>query len=199
MSGDITIVGLVMGTHVIEDIQCSVPQGVQVTIPAEVAHLSKDLWRALSQGQVFRLSSGPASVFRNPAAPPSEPIVPQPPPPLPQAPVSPPVQLQDIIRQQQNIIRQQQDENREMRQALANQTLVLTQILGAIQQGTPTTSASVPRPTTVRPAPEQDAPTFIPSEIRPKDVRTRIEAKSDEKQADAVSDAASRLRILRGQ
>jgi outer membrane murein-binding lipoprotein Lpp len=61
--GDITVIGLVGEVHVIEDIGVSVPKGVAVTVPAELAVRSKDLYRALSQQFVYQLkkiAGGPA-------------------------------------------------------------------------------------------------------------------------------------------
>ena len=61
-SGDVTVMGLVSETHIIEDIGIVVPRNVAVTIPADLVLLSKDLHRACSQGFVVYLHSTPSTV-----------------------------------------------------------------------------------------------------------------------------------------
>jgi hypothetical protein len=63
MSGDMRVIGLVHGTHVLEDIGMDVPYGVTVYIPADKAMRSKDLHRAISTRCIFPLPSAgmPAS------------------------------------------------------------------------------------------------------------------------------------------
>jgi hypothetical protein len=55
MNGDITICS-VSADEIIDDIGRSVPKGVPVVIPGDLAHKSKDLWRLVSQGRLFRLN-----------------------------------------------------------------------------------------------------------------------------------------------
>lgn len=55
MTGDVTVVGMVSGRHVIEDIGYSVSLNQQVTIPGNLALVSKDLWRAISSRCLFQL------------------------------------------------------------------------------------------------------------------------------------------------
>lgn len=183
MNGDVTVVGTVMGSHVIEDIGYTVPQGIVVTIPADIALRSKDLWRALSQNQLLRLHNGPINL------PPRQ----APPPPPIEVPITP--QTEQLLE----AIKRERAENQDLRRALADQTGVLKQILGAIQQGTLPQRAAAATKAAHKDASESDAPTFIPSEITPKDAWSRIAPQSDEQQADNVTDAASKLRTLRGQ
>lgn len=62
--GGISVVGLAMGEHFLSDIQVVVPHRVPVYIPAEKALRSKDLYRALSQGTIFKLDGGTGYVQR---------------------------------------------------------------------------------------------------------------------------------------
>jgi len=57
-TGDVTVIGLVHGAHIIADIGWEIPQGQAITIPGHLAHLSKDLWRGISQRLLFKLNSG---------------------------------------------------------------------------------------------------------------------------------------------
>lgn len=58
MTGEVIVAGLVTGTHIIEDIGIAVPHQIAVHIPAEQALQSKDLWRGIQQGKLFKLDGG---------------------------------------------------------------------------------------------------------------------------------------------
>ena len=57
--GDVRVIGMVAGTHVIEDLQRDVPHRSLVIIPEAQALMSKDLWRGISQGCLMQLDSAP--------------------------------------------------------------------------------------------------------------------------------------------
>lgn len=52
----IRVIGLVSGSHIVEDIGVSVPYGETVEIPGDTAHRSRDLWRAISQKSLVQVS-----------------------------------------------------------------------------------------------------------------------------------------------
>jgi len=66
--GGISVVGLAAGEHYLPDIQIVVPHRVQVYIPAEKALRSKDLYRALAQGTIFKLDGGTGYVQQQASA-----------------------------------------------------------------------------------------------------------------------------------
>ena len=185
-SGDIRVIGLVAGTHVIEDIGRDVPHGVTVTIPGELALQSKDLWRAISQKCLFQLpTAAPPPHMSTPVFTDSDKAV-----------------LEAQIRELETQVRVLEAENRALKE-LAQTTASsdkLDAILMAIQSGQMSMGAATGG---VRPAarPSQEvadgtAPTFLPSEIRPRDVDARIEERKETQVSD-VSSAAGRLRKLR--
>lgn len=71
MSGNVVVFGISPDTVMLEDIQMDVPHSTSVTIPEDLALKSKDLWRALSQRKIFRLTSdlNPHKVFTASPAP----------------------------------------------------------------------------------------------------------------------------------
>jgi len=71
MSGNVVVFGISPDTVMLEDIQMDVPHSTSVTIPEDLALKSKDLWRALSQRRIFRLTSdlNPHKVFTASPAP----------------------------------------------------------------------------------------------------------------------------------
>lgn len=58
VAGEIVVVGVITGTHIIEDIGIAVPHKVAVNISAELALRSKDLHRGIQQGKIFMLDGG---------------------------------------------------------------------------------------------------------------------------------------------
>lgn len=184
MSGDVRVLGLVAGTHVLEDIGMDVPYGVTVSISAEKAARSKDLHRAISQRCIFALPShpsGPALFHQNP-----------------------PQQVGDGVLLER--IRALEEEKRQLQMAIIQsndaQQQKLDAILLAIQaQATVQQVIHVNSNGNVLPPRHEvadgEAPTFIPSEIHPKDAESRIESQKDSAGASGVSDAAERLRKMR--
>jgi len=185
VSGDVRVLGLVAGTHVLEDIGMDVPYGVTVSISAEKAARSKDLHRAISQRCIFALPSHPSgpAVFQQ----------------------NQPQQVGDGVLLER--IRALEEEKRLLQMAILQSNEAQQQkfdaILAAIQA-----QATVQRVVhvngnggNVTPSRHEvadgEAPTFIPSEIHPKDAESRIESQKDSAGASGVSDAAERLRKMR--
>lgn len=206
MIGDIVVAGLVTGTHVIEDIRVAVPHKVAVRIPANDALRSKDLWRGISQGRLFKLDGG-SGLHATPA----------------------PSQAANASRisqlEAQNA--ELRDENKNLRREVeaANARYeglqqVLTGLQGQLQgiqgalgrlgdlpaalQGmvmvTPQHGMAAP----VAPVSAEDsgvvggeAPKFIPESIKPKEATTQIQVKSETTDGTNLSAAASRLKELR--
>lgn len=188
---DVKVYGMVVGTHLLEDIQMDVPFQCTVVIPAEKANRSKDLWRAISQKLLLQLNSG-----MNLGGPPA---------PLP---IADPT-LKDRIATLEKEKVQLEKENRELRSQLeANQARLnarpetedqsakLDKILGLLASGIPmgTQPGLLPKVSDVV---ADDVPTFIPSSITPENVEARIEAASTEAESPGVSGAAKTLRELR--
>src|ERR1700760_4745595 len=73
---DVVVFGLDIETVPLDDIMMDVPHARTVTIPEDKAIRSKDLWRALSQKRIFKLSPDPNPHKFVPAAPPV-PITPE--------------------------------------------------------------------------------------------------------------------------
>jgi hypothetical protein len=202
MIGDVTVVGLDTMTTVLLDIGMDVPHRVVVTIPADKATLSKDLWRAISQRRVFQLHAGPVSQ-------------------APIRPIVPPMAVDGW----QTRCHQLESENTRLREQVAElqrqrpaTEVVLTappivpvleqgkidEILSILKAGIPTVSAptqvgavrsSQSSPTAVV---EVDVPAFIPSEIKPKDIEGRLtEVQSETSETANLGSAASALRKFR--
>jgi hypothetical protein len=182
--GDVRVIGLVAGTHLIEDIARDVPHGVTVTIPGELAVRSKDLWRAIAQKCIFQLPS---------ASPPLERVAAQ-----AVDPERP--RLDARIRELEDQIRSLEGENKGLRGSSAqsdDRDQKLDSILAALQTGA-VFSSSFPSGVPIKKQEVADgtAPTFLPSEIRSRDMDARIDIQS-ESSVSGVSEAAERLRKIR--
>lgn len=209
MIGDVTVVGLDVSTVVLGDIGMDVPHQVVVTVPADLATRSKDLWRAVNQRRLFQLHAGSARqhVVR---------------------PVVPPTLGADKWQEK---CRALEAENA----SLLERITALEQEVGRLQSVTPSappppvptapvpvldprldeilsllksgTTAPAPvgsaRPTPTTPVPslgvvEVEVPAFIPSEIKPKGVEGRIAEVQSETSANSnLGSAASALRKFR--
>jgi hypothetical protein len=184
-TGDIRVIGLVAGTHQIEDIQRDVPHGMTVTIPAELAVRSKDLWRGIYQKCLFQLPTAAAA-------------------PAPMASVPDPERprLEAYIRDLESQLRTMAAENMSLREELRrgsqDQTQKLDSILAALANGAALAGPSgAAKPMFQREeVADGSAPTFLPSQIKPKDVDVRIYIQGESSQAD-VSGMAERLRKVR--
>jgi len=194
MSGDMRVIGLVHGTHVLEDIGMDVPYGVTVYIPADKAMRSKDLHRAISSRCIFPLPS--AGMPASSAHKAQEDV------------------FQERIRVLEGEIQHLRSENLRLR--IEGDTLraekdrlgtaplrdasvseqKLDAILAALQKGTLPRGA-VSSTALLEGAVDSEAPLFIPSEIRMKDAESRIEVRKEETSSTGISDAADKLRKFR--
>lgn len=186
--GDVRVVGMMAGTHVIEDIGMDVPHGATITIPAAKAHVSKDLWRAISQRCLFHLAPGPMT----------------------QGPASPTLADVEALREQVRVLT---EANLRLQAKLAaretelaardteNPSQKLDAILALLQSGTAPSSIAVAGVARAPArAPESvvgDAPMFIPSTIKPEGVDVQIDTPAEESAGAGVSEAASALRRFR--
>jgi vacuolar-type H+-ATPase subunit H len=192
---DVTVFGLVAGIHFITDLGVGVPHGHTVTIPADKANKSKDLWRAIGQKYICLIQSGPY-VQRNVIIPPgsTEPVAAAPDP--------------SLAARQQAL----EEENKRLREALEKQrqdalaaeqraTVKLDTILELLRTQGPSTTTIVQvqgngGPLVRAAVPEDNTPTFIPATIRPENTESRIEAKKTESDS-TLSGASDKLRELR--
>src|SRR5581483_10290219 len=71
--GDVVVFGLDTQTVPLDDIMMDVPHARTIIIPEERALRSKDLWRAISQKRIFRLSPDPSLKMTPAAVPPTLP------------------------------------------------------------------------------------------------------------------------------
>lgn len=191
VNGDVRIVGLVAGRHVIEDIGRDVSFGETILIPAEMALRSVDLWRAISQKCVFRI---PASMMT--AEPHGVDDMEK-------------ARLTQYITELESRLVRLQAENDSLRAKLQetkapmgdpNLEAKLDTILAAIQSTPKVVHVHGDGPQRV--VPKEDvvdgsAPTFLPSEITLKDVETRIDIQGEKSEASGVSEASKALSKLR--
>ena len=178
---DVKVIGLMAGTYFLEDIGMEVPQGVTVTIPARDAHISKDLWRAISQRCIFQLKPGPSS---------------------PESSGASSAEL-ELLREQVRLLT---EANTRLQMRLAAQDppqdssqkldaiLALLHSSGPVALGAPVVRAHAPVPDGVV---SGDVPTFIPSQIKPEGVDVQISTTPEESAGTGVTDAASALRRFR--
>jgi hypothetical protein len=186
-TGDVTVLGVTMGDHVLEDIQMSVPQGMIVTIPAELALRSKHLWQAIAQKSIMRIHSGAIGA----------PIQ-----------VAPHQSNHDVViaalTDQNKQLHQTLEEQRAMNAAILEQLRLQTEAFKVMMAKVEATGVQV-RVVSAQPAVAgipaailpDDTPTFIPSSIKPVDAEVRIESKTEESSATNIASNRSKLRSLR--
>jgi hypothetical protein len=168
---DVRVHGLVMGSVLIEDISVDVPQGVTVVIPAEKSAKSKDLWRLVAQKRLFRLGPQMHSYPTVATVTPNE---------------------ADHLREENRLLLEQ---NALLRQAISAQGGKLDAILGLLESGKFAPSNGVQaKPTDLV---NGDAPTYIPTEIKPTVADKHIEVKSETSAGSGVAGAGAALRKLR--
>lgn len=174
---DVRVHGVLMTSVLIEDIAMDVPHGITVTIPADKAAKSKDLWRLLSQRQLFRLNAGPFQDFPTPTPPPG---------PSPET---------EQLREQVRLL---SERNRVLENTLGSQGGKLDAILGLLENVSFGAAAQPDRPA-ARPSEVVDAgvPTFIPSQIKPENVESHVEVQSETSEGSAIAGAGEALRRLR--
>ena len=208
MSHGMIVVGLVAGTHLIEDIKVSVPHKVAVGVtPNQMLH-SKDLWRALNQGFIFKLDGG--ALHSTSAV-------------TPTAHLGEVVVLQKENKELRRQLGEAQMKNEGLQRALIGLNTnidgilaaigsikgnegstsvafppgmmqVLTQLVaqGAIQNAAVLTSAPA-----VSEAVGGKTPIFIQNEIKPKDAESNISIQKTSTSGSDVSAATSKLKELR--
>lgn len=182
---DVRVVSLSMTSVLIADIAMDVPSGVTLTIPAEKAAKSKDLWRLLGQKQLFRLNPGPFQDFP--------------------APTPPSNAEAERLREENRLLaeenRLQAEQNRLLRTMIESQGGKLDKLLGFLEQGgrIATTASGSPqaeaRPTSD--VVDEGVPTYIPSQIKPEGVESHVEVQSETSEGSGVSGAQEALRKLR--
>lgn len=182
-NGDVRVVGLVSGNHLIEDIARNVAYGEVTVIPGELALMSKDLWRSLSQKFLYQLPTIPTTQA------------------MPASSDTEKVRLERYAKELESLVSRLEAENRDLKAQLQKKeqdtASKLDSILSAIQSGIQVSSG----PRGNDSAQKRDdfvdgsAPAFIPSEIVPKDVAVHIDIQGES--GSSVSGAAERLRKLR--
>lgn len=185
MHGGMVVVGLTTGDFLIEDIQIRVPHKVAVFIPADKVLKSKDLYRALGQQKVFPLDGGSGISFESSST---------------------------VLDEKDARIKELEEENRVLRAELAAQKAVdmrqlvmsLQQNLADLQAGmgrlesrTVPVSPSFQAAGVVLPQVVSDAPTFLPSEIKPKDAEAQIRIEKQVSEGSSLAEAGSKLKELR--
>jgi len=181
MSGGMVVLGNVTGTHLIEDIQVSVPYQVAVTLTQEDVVRSRDLWVALQQRFIVKLRD-----FRQ---------VPNP----PRSNNATSADSSDLLRLQEEN-RKLQSELRQSNQRTDGLEYKLDAILAALGK----LSTVSPRGETApveKPLSEAvggDTPMFLP-EFSGTEAEARIKVKTQQEESGRVQEAAALLRRLRQQ
>jgi hypothetical protein len=197
MLGDVTVVGLDTSTTVLYDIGMDVPHRSVVTIQADKATLSKDLWRAISQRRLFQLHSGSITQGSvRPVVPPSLSIE----------------AWQERCKHLEVENQALKDAVRSLQRELAAKSDApitvaptpvdprLDEILQLLRSGQTMGGASAPARSApaVKGVVEVDVPTFIPNEIKPKSVEGRIaEVQAETSEKSNLGSAADALRKMR--
>jgi FtsZ-binding cell division protein ZapB len=193
MSADITVMGLVEGIHILEDIQIGVPKGVVVTIPADLAYRSRDLWRALSQRVIFQVAGSPS---------PNRPVVPY------QQEIDELKKKNLALQGQIEVLRGEVQTLRVDNESLRNENTghreqrgKLDEILSLVKGGligTLVATNSGQSTKAVSSVIDAGVPLFIPDSIRPKDVQTdNMTVEKDSSAASSVTDASSKLKSFK--
>lgn len=173
---DVRVFGLNTNMVFIEDISVDVVHGATVVIPADKAAKSKDLWRLISQKQLFRLNPGPMADYPS-VAPPLSPSV------------------EDRLREENRLLAEQ---NLVLRQSLTAQGGKLDAIIGLLESGRLTAiPQSIAEAAIHHGVVDNGIPTYIPSEIKPQNVESHIEVKSETSEGSGVAGASDALRKLR--
>lgn len=186
--GDVRVVGLVAGNHLLEDISRDVPYGAVVVIPADLALISKDLWRAINQKFLYQLPTIPTTQSL----------------PMPDQEKQ---RLERYAKELESHVSRLESENRDLREQLkawhaksdVGASGKLDSILAMLQAGVPVQGGFVRGNDSSQkdvPLVDGTAPTFLPSEIRSKDMEAHIDIQPASSSS-GVSEAAERLRKLR--
>lgn len=205
MTGPVTVVGLVQGGCLLEDIRTTVPQRTAIQIPAHLAERSHSLVDALQQRRVMRLG-GPAIVKEAPAQLNTSlrgrgiaPLVANTrhePPPLPA-----PAEERELLVLELEASREECRRLQALNEALQSTLHAMSDHLGRIQRTLETLSShGIPAriPARVGGGPRGDAgiPQFIPpTTLEVAEVRI---TPSESTSASNVDEAVAALRSLRG-
>lgn len=201
---DIVVANVRTGICMIEDIGVDVPHGVIVTIPADKALHSKDLWRYISQGILFRFH--PGAIHKGVA-----PEAPSAPAPLPDLPTQTPYKSPEVL------VQALYDHGELLRQALDSRDVAVHAVLLAqhhtlteMRQSLLDVQALLkdrPGQVIIRASGEQvaastavsgEVPMFIPSTIKPTDIDdAHVNIETDSQEGSGVAGAASALRKIR--
>jgi predicted nuclease with TOPRIM domain len=194
--GDVHVHGLVVNTHVIEDIRIDIPYGRDVVIPADKAAVSRDLWRAINQKKLIQLFPQATSM--------SMPSI---------------IHIRDDVLQERNQTlerrcksleeenRNLQEENKNLREsnkslqealkASVQQQNQLDSILNLLQSGGIQRSNGPEVLSFPKEVADGNVPMFFPSDLVPKDTVSRIEVKQEVDTSSDVSGNSEKLRKLR--
>jgi hypothetical protein len=178
MKGDITVFGLTMGHHLVEDIGVVVPHMEVVVIPAKDAYASKDLWRAINMRKVFHLHAGTKSW-------PAGVSVPMPVP-------------TDQTRLLEQALEEQRAQNAAVLRAMSEQGALVKQLSETVANlRAVAPAAAAPTTQSQEDLPSGDAPMFVPSTVKPSVTEQRIRGKESTTDAGGVVEARAQLRNLR--
>lgn len=186
-NGDVRVIGMVAGNHVIEDLGRDVTYRTIVIIPEDQALMSKDLWRSISQGFLCQVPSAP---YPNPTVSASVPDPDKP-------------RLEKYAAELEahvvRLVNQNETLKRQLEGSMHVHSEKLDEILKAIRSGVAPEAPYQAVTPTVRALETVDgtAPTFLPSEIKLRDIDAHITIQGEESTSGAVSEAADRLRQLR--
>lgn len=211
--GEYVVVGMVTGTHIIEDINTPVPYQVAVSISLDKGHRSRDLWIGIDQKRLFLLK-GVSGAVRAPQRELPAPAAP--------APIAPVQRDDSELKKTQAELKKIQIELAGSQTKLAGSQTKLTEALielaetrkqmAAIQKGHTQKLDSIVsmlsrletgQVSVVEGVQEAlqavggDTPMFISENIKPKGAETSIQKKEVVLKSSSVKSAASTLRDLK--
>jgi len=192
MYGGVTVTGLVTGTYMIEDIKVPVPHQIAVFIPADLMHRSKDLWRGLQQGKLFKLTGGLGLAAQSPASP-----IKAPPP--SEAPRELTALRVENSRLQTELATARQH-NKTLQEEVSAMQKQLGEILGVLARieasgGVASKAAPAGAPEGTE-AVGGEVPTFMP-DLKTGTSKASIQVEKSSVEGSSIEDAASRLKDLR--
>lgn len=193
-TGDITVVGLVGESHIIEDIGVIVPRGVAVTVPGHMTLISKDLHRAISQRFLLRVHDAPA---------PSRAGLPTAERERYEAEIQRLLGQVSALEGRNTLLESQVDGLQKELVGLEAKDAKLDAILSAINERPTVIQNVVAAGSKASPAPAEEkvdgeAPMFIPSTIKSDKVEgERVVVQEETTTTSTVSSAASKLKALR--
>ncbi len=190
MQGGITVTSVVTGTHIIEDIKVPVPHQIAVFIPIDVAYRSKDLWRGLQTGRLFKLTGGSGLAMQSspPMAPSQDRLASKE---LAALRVEN-VRLQEELAKSRQRTRTLEEEVSGMRGQLGD----ILSTLGRIEKSGGVVGSAPVNATGVSEAVGGEVPTYVP-DIKSDNTKASIQVEKSTTEGSSVEDAASTLKGLR--